>query len=171
MIDALYITAEDAIRTKKAGAMVTEGQPVTLDANGELVGATSGSASIYGVSKLDSNQYRDFAFGEFGAFGTGKLTVVTKGVVRIKDSVYSGIEVNTSTTGSTNEQVQLLASPVVWAVNDPVYVTETGLITKVAAGVAFGKVLSWDSVGGWLEIEVDAAAGALAPFGVTGLHL
>lgn len=167
MIDALYITAEDAIRTKAAGAMVTEGQPVALNASGELIGATAGT-SVYGVSKLDSNAYRNFAFGEFGAFGTGKLTVVTKGIVRIKDSVYSGIEVDTSTTEATDATIVLLAT-VTFHVNEKVYADATGLITNVDNdGAAFGRVIATpEMTGGWLEVEVDTSWGAE---GISGTH-
>jgi hypothetical protein len=168
MIDALYITAEDAIRTKKAGAMITEGQPVALDVNGELIGATAGTG-IYGVSKLDSNAFRNFAFGEFGAFGTGKLTVVTKGIVRIKDSVYNEIEVDTSMGPlSTPTTIAILAS-VSWAVNAKCYMTAAGLVTNVAVGDSFGRVLATPAMtGGWLEIEVDTAAATVGAQGVQG---
>ena len=162
MIDALYIVAEDAIRSKAgvtgdATNYVTEGQPVSLNASGELVGATAG-LPVFGVSKLDSNQYRDFAFGEFGAFGTGKLTVVQKGTCRIKDSTYSGIEVNTQMQpGDTVSTVQVLAG-VTFAVNDLVYAGADGLITNagVTGQAAFGRVVAPMTSDGWLEVEVDA---------------
>ena len=168
MIDALYITAEDAIRTKNVNALITEGQPLALNVAGELIGATSGTP-IYGVSKLDSNAFRDFAFGEFGAFGTGKLSVVTKGVVRIKDSVYNEIEVDTHMgPGSTSTTITLLAT-VVWAVNDKVYMTDAGLITNVSKGDSFGKVTAIPAMtGGWLEIEVDTAAASVGAQGNVG---
>lgn len=164
MIEALYIVAEDAIR-RKAGVTggatnyITEGQPVALNASGELVGATAGD-SVWGVSKLDSNQYRDFAAGEVGAFGTGQLTVVTKGTVRIKNSSYSGIEVTQLDTESSEATVQLLAD-VTFAVNDAVYVGDDGLITTAGVsggtGAPFGRVLAPMTSDGWLEIEVDNA--------------
>ena len=173
MINALYITAEDGIRSKNLLAMITEGQPVALNASGELIGATAGTG-IYGVSKLDSNAIRDFAFGEFGAFGTGKLTVVTKGLVQIQNSVYNEIEVNTQMgVNSTPTTISLLAN-VVWAVNDRVYVTAAGLISNAAAGDSFGKVTAIPSQtpDGSLEIEVDCAGnsnvGAQGNVGATG---
>ena len=93
MIDVLYVIGEDAIRSRNASANITEGQPVALNSSGELVAATD-STGVYGISKLDSNEFRNFAFGEFGAFGTGQLSVITKGIVRIKDSVSFPITAN-----------------------------------------------------------------------------
>lgn len=158
MIDALYITAEDALRSKKVSAKLTAGQPVALDTNGELIGATAGSAAVFGINKSDSNDYANYAYGEFGAFGTGKLTVVQKGTVRIKDSVYNEIEVDTqSSVSSVPVTIALLKSGITWAVGNMAYVDADGLITNVESGLAFGKVLATPAMtGGWLEIEVDA---------------
>ena len=177
MIDALYITAEDAIRTKKAAESITEGQPVSLDDNGQLIAGWTGGR-VDGVSKLDSNEYADFAFGEFGAFGTGKLSVVTKGIVRVKDSVYNKIEVNSSTTEATDTHIHILAG-VTFAVNDLVYVDAAGLITNaaVSANSIFGKVTATPTStagtdmtmsAGWLEILVDPMIVASIQAGATG---
>ncbi len=157
MIDALYITAEDSVRTKKAGELVTEGQPLALDANGQLVGATAGSG-VFGINKVDSNAFHNYAFGELGAYGTGCLTVVTKGTVRVKDSVYNQIEIDTQSQPSgSGTTIQLLATGVTWAVDDKLYMTAAGLISNVAAGDAFGRVTATPAMtGGWLEFEVDA---------------
>ena len=46
-----------------------------LDSNSELKVAGAGD-KIYGLSKLDSNSYQDFSFGEYAAFGSGQLTVL-----------------------------------------------------------------------------------------------
>ena len=174
MIDALYITSEDSIRSKSLAATnnITEGQPVALDSAGELIGATAGTG-IYGICKLDSNQFRDFAFGEFGAFGTGKLSVVTKGIVRIKDSVYNEIEVNSQMNASSTPTTISLLANVVWAVNDKVYMTAAGLISNVALDDSFGRVLATPTMAdGWLEIEVDTSygeVGAQGNVGATGM--
>ncbi len=145
MIDALFITAEDATRTKADGQDITEGQVVALNSSGQLIGATAGAVP-YGLSKLDSNSVRDFAFGEFGAFGTQKLTVVTKGICRVKDSVYDMIEVDTSVQPGASAVTKYVLAGVTFNVNDKVY-----------AGTTAGVIVAAADAQGWVEIEVDAA--------------
>ena len=101
-INADFIVLEDGTKAKKAGEMVYEGSPLTLHTDGslKLAGPTD---KVYGLSKLDSNSYRDFAFGEFGAFGSGQLTVVVQGQVSVSPSIFNQIEITTATlpVGST----------------------------------------------------------------------
>jgi hypothetical protein len=156
---ASFIVLEDGTRKKKVGAVVYEGTPLKLNASGELEPAGAAD-KVYGVSKLDSNSYRDFAFGEFGAFGSGQLTVVTRGILTIGHSVYNQIEVDTSTTTSSSPvTVKLYDDTKTYAVGEPLYVDAAGLISNDGSGgknSLFGKVLQTPTqTGGYLEIEVD----------------
>ena len=156
---ASFIVLEDGTRTKKAGVNVYEGTPLKLNSSGELepAGATD---KVYGICKLDSNAYRDFAFGEFGAFGSGQLTVITRGIVTVGQSVYNQVEIDTSTTTSSAPvTVKLYDDAKTYAVNEPLYVDAAGLISNDGSGgknSLFGKVLKTPTqTGGYLEIEVD----------------
>lgn len=164
---ASFIVSEDGTRAKMAGQSVYEGQPVRIMPDGTLAPAI-GTAKVYGICKLDSNQYRDFAFGEFGAFGSGQLTVVTDGTLSIADSVFNQIEVDSSTTtGSAPVTIALLA-PVVWAPGEAVYVDAGGLLSNAAmAGgkvSVLGKVLRTplQTGDGSLEIKVGPMAATAA---------
>ena len=156
MIEASFIVLEDAIRSKAAAAEVYEGQPVSLDVDGNLVAATS-AMKVYGVSKLDSNQYRDFAYGEFGAFGTGKLTVVCQGIVRVKASVYNKVEIGTDPAAVVVNQL-IYKTGLTYVPGEPLYVDADGLISNAAAvnKISFlGRVVAAPATDGdWLELEL-----------------
>jgi hypothetical protein len=165
-IEAIFITHEDGGKVKKSGEQVYEGSPITIDATtGQLKLAAAGD-KVYGLSKIDSNSNRDFSFGEYGAFGSGQLTVVTRGQCEVSHSIFSKIEIDTQTQPPP-------ASPVVKKLFDdtktyqpmqPLYVDATGLISNVPAAGGkvslFGKVLKPLAAGlsGPLVIEVDPSA-------------
>lgn len=160
-----FIILEDGTRKKKSGTNVTEGQAVKLNASGELEPGTA-AAKVYGISKLDSNQFRDFAFGEFGAFGSGQLTAVTKGILTLAQSTYNQIEVDTSTTTSSSPTtIKVFDDTQTYAVGDSLYVDTNGLISKVnSAGKEslLGKVLKTPAQlgAGKLELELNPPASA-----------
>ena len=161
MIDASFIVLEDGTRDKKVGEEIYEGQPVALDANGQLIAAVQGS-KVYGLSKLDSNQYRDFAFGEYGAYGTGKVTIVKSGIARVKASVFGQIEIDSSATTSTPVTVEAFNSALTYTPGEALYVDANGLISNVPADAAskislFGKVVKAVE-DGWLELEITSDA-------------
>lgn len=163
---ASYIGLEDALRTKAAAAVITEGQAVKLDSSGNLAAATA-TAKVYGIAKCDSNAFRDFAFGEFGAFGSGKLTVITRGVLLLAQSVYNQVEADSSTTSSSSPTtIKVWDDAMTYAVGEPLYVSAGGLITNSAAGgkqSLLGKVLSTPAQnGGFLELELDPGATSVA---------
>lgn len=164
MIESPFIILEDGTRTLKAGEKVYEGSPVSLDANGQIVKA-DGTMKVFGVSKLDANDYRNFAFGEFGAFGTQKLTVVCKGIVRVAASVYNKIEIDTSSTAVSPVTVPLFDASLAYAPGDSLYVN-AGLISNVAPVDGgnksyLGKVVAPCAAGAqWLELEVAPLAAA-----------
>jgi len=158
-LEAPFITREDGTRSKKAGELVYEGSAVTIDANGELALAAD-SDKVYGISKLDSNNFRDFAFGEFGAFGSGQLTVITSGIVKIKASVFNQTEVDSSTTtASAPTTVALLDTAALGAASPgaAIYVDDAGLLSSTAGTSKLslmGKMLSYDATAGELEMEL-----------------
>jgi len=158
MIDVLYIHAEDSLREVKQGVEIYEGQPVSLDANGQLVPATSNS-KIYGIAKLDANQYKNVAWGEYAAYGTGRLSVILGGIIRVKASEFGKIEVTPSGPLSTTFVKKIYDDTKTYHVGDVLYVDNNGFITNapVTGGKVsiFGKVLKTPDANGWLEIEVN----------------
>ena len=163
-IQATFINLEDGTRRKKSGELVYEGQPLSLDVNGELKVAAA-TDKVYGLSKLDSNTYRDFAFGEYAAFGSGQLTVLVKGIALVSNSVYNQIEVTSETSPTSSPvTVKLFDDTVNYAVGEPLYMGATGMITNDGAAgknSLFGKVLKTNlQTGGALEIQVDPGSTA-----------
>lgn len=163
MIEASFIVNEDGLRRKAAGEVIYEGTPVTINSDGELEAATA-TTKVYGLSKLDSNTHRDMAFGEYAGYGSGQLTVVTRGTCLVGSSVYNQVEVDTSTT--------ILSAPVTVALYDttknyvpmqPLYIDGAGLITNAPTDKTslLGKVLK-EVTNGLLEIEVDPMATSVA---------
>lgn len=162
---ASYIVMEDATRAKKAGANVTEGQAVKINADGELEGATS-AAKVYGICKLDSNTYRDLAFSTIEGYGTGQLTVITQGVLLLASSVYNKTEVDSSTTtSSAAATVKVFDDALTFAPGEALYIDALGLISNVKTNSLSlcGKVLRTPlQTGGFLEMEVNCAAATSA---------
>jgi hypothetical protein len=163
---ASFIVLEDGTRKKAAGSLITEGQAVKINASGELAPA-SAADKVYGIAKCDSNAFRDFAFGEFGAFGTGQLTVVVKGILLLAQSVYNQTEVDSSTTtSSAPTTIKVFDDLQVYLPGQALYVDAAGLISNVSAAgknSLLGKVLRTPlQAGGMLEIEVDAPAASAA---------
>lgn len=159
MIESPFIVLEDATRDLATGVEIYEGQPVSLNSSGKVIPATAGTI-VYGVSKLDANQYRNFAFGEYGAFGTGKLTVQCKGIVRVKASIFNKIEVDTSTTVASPVTVNLYDTTKHYVPGQALYVDGTGLISNTPTDKTslLGRVVAApaDNSGDWLEFELVA---------------
>jgi len=160
---ASFIVLEDGTRTKYLPTSgfnyLTAGQPVSLNSAGQLVAATA-TSKVYGICKLDSNQFDDFAFGEFGAFGSGQLTVINQGILLLAQSIYNEIEVNSSTTTSlAPTTIKIYDDSQVYNVGDELYVDVNGLISNVnTAGKQslLGKCVSTPAQnGGFLEVEVN----------------
>jgi hypothetical protein len=114
---------EDSTKVANASAVVYAGAPVALDSNAQVIAATQATL-VYGLSKNDKNSYRDDTFGEFGAFGSGKINVVKAGIVTVAPSLYS--TVNGTTT------IDVYDSSKTYNVNDSLWVSSTGLITNDA---------------------------------------
>lgn len=160
-----FIVLEDGTRKKKASVSIYEGQPLKINTSGELEPAAA-TDKVYGLAKADSNQYRDFAFGEYGAYGSGQLTVVTRGILLIGPSIYNQIEVDSSTTTTSAPViVKLFDDTKVYLPHQPLYVDGAGLISNAPTDKTslLGKVLKTPlQTGGYLEIEVDPMATSVA---------
>lgn len=163
MIDVLYIVSEDANKLVKVGTPaapveIFEGMPLKLTAAG--LEPAAAADTVFGVAKNDVNSFHNYAVGELAAYGTGKLTVVKKGTVRVKSSVYGNVEVTPATDVNAPVFTKALyaATPALgaWTIGDVVYVNAAGAIDNgpVAASM-FGKVTATPDAQGWLEIEVD----------------
>ena len=163
---ASFIELEDGTRAKKAGASVYEGQPLTLQSDGSLAGSAVGQ-KVYGICKTDSNPYRDLSFGEAGGFGSGQLTVIQKGILLLGQSIFNQIAVySNTTTASAPVTVKVYDDSKTYAVNDPLYVDATGLITNDATvdhTSLLGLCLSTPlQNGGYLEVLVNPGVSANA---------
>ncbi len=156
MIDVSYVVLEDSMRVKNPAAQIFEGQPVKLNAAGEVVPATA-NAPVYGISKIDANQYRNYAYGELGAYGSGKMTIVLSGIVRVKASSFNVVEVDQSGSVSSAVTVKIYDDSLTYVPGDVLYIDANGLITKTASDKVsiFGKVVSAPSSDGWMEILVE----------------
>jgi len=167
MINAPFIINEDGLHRKKVNEQVYEGMPVSLDVNGEIVVAVSGM-KVYGLSKLDSNQYRDFSIGEFAAYGSGQLTIVTRGTCEVSHSVYNQIEVDANTTVlSAPVTKKLFDDTRAYVPHEPLYIDGSGYISNDPAldhTALMGKVLLPLPIGssGPLTIEIDTMATSVA---------
>ena len=163
---ASFITLEDGTRAKTAGAQVYEGQPVTLQSDDSLAPTAAGQ-KVYGICKTDSNQYRDLAFGEFGGYGSGQLTVIVEGIVLLGQSIFDQIEVySNTTTASAPVTVKIYDDTKTYNVNDPLYVDASGLITNdgtVDHTSLLGFCLSTPlQNGGFLEVRVNPGVSSVA---------
>lgn len=167
-INADFIVLEDGTKAKlTASEQIYEGSPLTLDATTGSLKLAAKADKVYGLSKLDSNNYRDFAFGESGAFGSGQLTVVIQGQVSVSPSVFNEIEVTTH-TGPTpsSTTVNLYDTSKTYVPGQPLYVDASGYISNAAADKTslFGRVVMplVGSTGGALVIDLLPMASTVA---------
>ena len=164
---ASFIELEDGTRAKKAGSNVYEGQPLTLQSDGTLAGSAV-AQKVYGISKFDSNTYADRSFDAgSGAFGSGQLTVIQKGILLLGQSIYSAIEIySNTTTASAPVTVKIYDDTKTYHVNDPLYVDATGLISNdgtVDHTSLLGLCLSTPlQNGGFLEVLVNPGVSSVA---------
>jgi hypothetical protein len=166
-LNAPFIESEDGTKKKKSGEEVYEGSPLTIDANGDYALATD-TDKVYGISKLDSNAFRDFSFGEFGAFGSGQLTAIRRGICVVDQSVFNKVEVDSSTSASSSPTtVKLYDDTKNYLPGEALYVDAAGLISNTATGAPgraslMGKCTKPLAAGeaGGLEFELDPGATA-----------
>jgi len=159
---ASFIVLEDGTRAKAlASDQLYEGQPLALDSSGNLVAATA-TAKVFGINKLNSNDFEDLAFGDFGAFGSGQLTCVLQGILLLGQSVFNEIEVTTNTTTTNSPTtVKIYDDSKTYHVDDELYVDANGLISNDSTAgkqSLLGRCLRTPlQTGGFLEVEVNCS--------------
>ncbi len=157
MIDIVYITQQDATKRVAPDVEIYAGQAVALNENGEIIPASK-DTKVYGIAKGDANKFKNQAWGEVGAFGTGNLAIITDGIVKIKASEFGKIEVSSAGPLSTTTVVKVFDDTKTYQVGDVLYINSSGLITNTpeADGKVslFGRVVRPVDNLGWLEIQV-----------------
>jgi len=122
MLNAQRKILEDSARDVDSTLVTYAGRPLSLSVtDGKLIAATSGS-KFYGLSRGNKNSYVDITNGEFGAFGSNKMSVVKSGIIEIGPedlSIYTGGTV-----------FQIFDSTKTYYVNDKLYVSADNLITN-----------------------------------------
>ncbi len=156
MLETIYVNSEDSLTRVKAGEKIYAGQPVSLDSNGELVPATA-SSKVYGLAKLDAaDPYKNVAYGEVGAYGTGRLSVITDGLVKVSATVSGNIEVTPEGPLASVVTQKIFDDTKAYDVGDVLYVDANGLITNVPSDKKsiFGRVKKFYATEKILEIVV-----------------
>lgn len=123
MINGKRKLLEDCERNVNANALIFAGAPVMLNAASEVVQAANTDV-VYGLSEGDKNQYRDDTYGEFAAFGSGRMGVAKQGIWTVSPSVYDTV------AGSTS--IFPYDKTLTYAIQDRLYVSSTGLITNAS---------------------------------------
>lgn len=166
-LNATFIILEDGTRAPLAGQQIYAGSPLTLDPTTGYLKLATATSKVYGLSKADCNQYDNFAFGEFAAFGSGQLTVLTRGICVLSASIYNEVEVYDNAPSSSPVTVNLYDATQNYLAMQPLYVDVNGLVSNVntaGKGSLIGKVLTPLAAGaaGGLEMEVDPGATSYA---------
>jgi hypothetical protein len=123
MLDAKYKGLLDSTKNVNSSATLYIGRPVSLNSSAEVV-ACDGTTNypVSGLSMGDKNIYRDDSYGEFAAFGSGKMGFLSKGIAIVGPTTYS--------TGSGSVTVQVYDTTKTYAVNEKLYCNTSGLITN-----------------------------------------
>jgi len=154
MINVKYSVLEDGDVNVNglSTSNIYEGSPVYLDASGYAEPVTT-NVGVYGLSKIDRNQYRDYSYGDAlaGAYGSRKITVVVDGIVQIYPSFYEQ-------TDAADIKVDLWTGS--FNYYDEVGVTNGNKIVEIGGAVGadtvFGRVLQPPTVanGGVMTIQL-----------------
>jgi len=105
-------------------ATINAGSPVTIDPTSNKIVAVTSDVKCFGLSKSNKNAYVDETYGSFGAYGSGRLTVVVKGIVTVRFNYFidsSGALVTVKTFDDSKTYVPM----------QELYVDSSGLITNV----------------------------------------
>lgn len=149
---------EDSTKAVNASAVIYRGVPVALNSSGEVIAATNTSIP-YGLATLNKNSYRDDTFGNFAAFGSGKMGVAKRGMVTV------GPETFDTATGTTD--IFVFDVTRTYAVSDRLFANASGLISNDSTLAAYeavngvsvlynclGRVSKVPSASAW-EMEID----------------
>ena len=156
MLNVLYSVLEDSLRPIDGTVNIYSGNPVafkTATTDGTIT-TVVGNVAVYGLAKFDANQYANFASGEAGAYGSGKMTIIKRGIVQLYPSVYQD-----PTTLNTVVQQIWDTTQTNYNAGQPLYVIN-GYITTDSTAVSntlIGKVIVGPTAtnGGVMTIEVD----------------
>jgi len=124
MINTDYIVLEDATMLADKDLVCSAGQPLVQDDTTGALKLAADGGPVVGLSKGDKNSYRDETFGEYGAYGSRKLTVIVMGRVTIGPSVYQD-------TDGGEVTVEVYDKTKTYKYMDKLYV-KSGLITNDA---------------------------------------
>lgn len=125
MIDPKYTILEDSTKEVDDDAYIVSGRPITLDLSGAATDADD-TTPVYGLSKIEKNEYRDDTYGEYGEYGSRRVTVVVKGLVQVSPSIYNPADLENEVELAVYEDDVTNADPM-----DDLYVSENGLLTTV----------------------------------------
>jgi hypothetical protein len=136
MINVAYPVIVDGTKNVDLTQDIYEGQPVALNSDGILVPA-KGNVSVYGLAFAPVNRYRNYAYGEYGAFGSAKLAVVKGGIVNLGSDIYDVGNLETITIKLWTDDVENAAP------GTELYINNDGKITtdNTNANSNFGKVV------------------------------
>ena len=135
MLNVDYKVLEDATRNVNSATTLTAGVPVSLNSSGEILLAADG-VTVYGLSKVDKNTYRDETSGlPAGIYGGGKASAVLAGIITVSPSTY------TTSTGA-DATINVYNTALSYWIFQPLY-ANAGLISNVNSGalVRCGVVL------------------------------
>jgi len=135
-INVDYRAMEDSTKYVDPSAVLYPGRPVRLTST-SLVKNSDGSTITFGLAKSNKNSYVDDTFGEFGAYGSGKMSVVVLGMVTVRPNLYVKSD-------GTIDTINVWDTTKTYLVNDYLYCNASGLITNDSTGVTgskFGYVL------------------------------
>ena len=134
MINVDYPVLEDGDVKVVMTSEIFEGSPISLDPTGQAA-KTQSNLPVYGLSKVDRNSYRDLAYGDAGAYGAKKITVLVSGKVSLYPSWYENVD-------GTETVVQMWENDT-FHVNDELYASTDGKITTddTLALTNFGRVV------------------------------
>lgn len=125
MIDPKYEILVDPLKDVADDAYLVSGRPVTMNVDGEIEGADD-TTPVYGLSKVSKNEYRDETYGEFGAYGSRRVTTVLKGLVNVYPSIYKPSDLENEVELAVYADDVIDADPL-----DDLYVNGDGLLTTV----------------------------------------
>ena len=112
-------------------ATLIPGRPVKLNASAEIVAATV-NADVLGLVKEAQIAALDEVSGDYGIYGSGKASVVVKGIVTVEQSVINGVSYSVYNEAPTTA----------YAPMDHLYVNSSGEIdnAQTYTGITYGYI-------------------------------
>lgn len=130
---------QDSARPVNASAVLVRGRPCALNSSGEVIEPSSTNPVAYGLSAGDKNSFRDDTFGEFAAFGSGKMGVQKAGLAKVSPSTFE--------TESGTSTLHVYDPGRTYAVNEKLYAATTGLPAGLLTNDAGLALAAEDALG------------------------